>query len=140
LRLLGVDLGRKRIGLAVGETELAIATPRQTLAASGKLDTDADALTQYAKREEADAVVIGVPIMADAPDGGRMQRVCRELGAKLTARGLNVAYVDESLTSIEAQAALRETGLTAAQRKPRIDGESAARILERYMAEREANG
>jgi putative Holliday junction resolvase len=136
LRLLGIDFGRQRIGVAVGETELEIATPRQPLQASGKLDTDADAIAKIAKTEEADLVVVGVPEMADAGDGGRMQRGCRELGARLQRRGLRVEFVDEALTSVEAEAALRQTGLTAAKRKERRDGEAAARILERYMSER----
>jgi putative Holliday junction resolvase len=137
LRLLGVDFGRQRIGIAVAESVLAIATPRQPLKASGKLDTDADAIALLAKKEEVDLVVVGVPEMADASDGGRMQRACRELGARLERRGLRVQFVDESLTSVEADAALRQTGLTAAKRKGRLDGEAAARILERYMSERE---
>ncbi len=139
MRLLGVDLGRVRIGLAVGETEVEIATPRPALAASGKLDSDADAIAAFAKREEAERVVIGVPYMQDAPDGGRMQRICRELGTRLEARGVEVAYVDESLTSLEADAALTQTGFTAAKRKTRVDGEAAARILERYMSEIQGN-
>ena len=136
MRLLGIDFGRQRIGVAVGETELEIATPRQPLKASGKLDTDADAIARLAATEEVEIVVVGVPEMADAGDGGRMQRACREIGARLELRGLRVEFVDESLTSIEAEAALRQTGLTAAKRKDRLDGEAAARILERYMSER----
>ena len=136
MRLLGIDFGRQRIGIAVAESILAIATPRQPLKASGKLDTDADAILRLAKAEEADLVVVGVPELADAGDGGRMQRACRELGARLERRGLRVEFVDEALTSVEAEAALRQTGLTAAKRKVRLDGEAAALILERYMSER----
>lgn len=135
MRLLGIDFGRQRIGVAVGESILAIATPRQPLKASGKLDADADAIARIAAAEEVDVVVVGVPEMADAGDGGRMQRACRELGVRLGRRGLRVEYVDEALTSLEAEAALRQTGLTAAKRKARLDGEAAARILERYMNE-----
>ena len=136
MRVLGIDFGRLRIGVAVAETELAVATPRRPLKASGKLDTDADAIQRLAVSEEAEAVILGVPVMEQASDGGRMQRVCRELGSRLEARGLRVEYVDEALTSVEAEAALRQTGLNAAKRKLRLDGEAAARILERYMCER----
>ena len=135
MRLLGIDFGRHRIGVAVAESILAIATPRQPLKASGKLDTDADAIARIAAAEEVNLVVVGVPEMVDAGDGGRMQRACRELGARLERRGLHVEYVDEALTSVEAETALRQTGLTAAKRKVRLDGEAAARILERYMSE-----
>lgn len=140
MRLLGIDLGRKRIGIAVGESMLGIATPRQPLAASGTLDRDADAIAKLAKSEMADCVIVGIPEMANAGDDGRMQRACRELADRLVARGLTVDLCDESLTSVEADAALRETGLTAAKRKARIDGEAAARILERYMSKPEVGG
>lgn len=135
MRLLGVDLGRRRIGIAIGESILGIATPRPMLAASGKLDTDADVLAALARREAVDRVVVGIPLMADAADGGAMQRACRELAERLRRRELDVDLCDEAYTSIEAADALRQTGLTAAQRKGRIDSEAAARILERYMSE-----
>ncbi|MHB8636954.1 MAG: Holliday junction resolvase RuvX [Fimbriimonadaceae bacterium] len=136
MRLLGIDLGRRRIGVAVAESELEIATPRSPLRASGKLDSDADAIARIATAEAVAVVVVGVPEMEEADDGGRMQRACRELGARLSARGLRVEFVDEAFTSVEADLALRQTGLTAAKRKARVDGEAAARILERYMSER----
>ena len=135
MRLLGIDLGRRRIGIAVGETLLAVATPRPPLSASGKLDSDADAIVRLARQEQVDAVVVGVPELEDAGDCGRMQRACRELGGRLAERGVRVEFVDEAMTSVEAEAALRATGLTAAKRRVRRDGEAAARILERFMSE-----
>lgn len=134
MRLLGVDFGFKRIGLAIAETEVAIITPRPPIAASGTLKTDAVVLSEYAKKEAVDAVVIGLPLEEDGVDG-RMARICRTVGEHLTSMGHTVHTVDESLTSVQADAGLREQGLKASQRRKLRDGEAARVILERFINE-----
>ncbi|MCW5943662.1 MAG: Holliday junction resolvase RuvX [Fimbriimonadaceae bacterium] len=133
MRVLGVDFGGKRIGVAVGESDHRIATPRPTLAASGKLATDADALNALARREECGAVVVGVPLIEGQPTS--MSRVCGQLADRLRERGWTVHTVDESLTSVGAEATMAEAGLKASQTRRRVDGEAAARILERFFDE-----
>lgn len=140
MRLLGVDFGRKRIGLAVGVTEAGIASPRMRLEATGTLERDAAAIAAKAKSEEADAVVVGVPLLDNPPDGGRQQRICRMLAESLESRGLKVYTVDEAMTTVEAESLLRDAGLSAAKRGARRDGEAAARILERFMEEFASRG
>lgn len=140
MRLLGVDWGSRRIGFAVGELEAGIATPRTPLPASGSLQTDASRIAAMAEVEEVQRIVIGVPLQPD-PDGDpRQQRLCRTLAAKLTAQGLDVAIIDESLTSVEAENNLRTSGEGAALRRRRRDGEAACLILERYFAESDHEG
>ena len=132
MRLLGVDFGFSRIGIAVAETEPRLSVPREAIAASGSLATDARVLDALARREEVDAMVLGLPVEPSGEEG-RMAGVCRKLGAHLEAFGWHVELVDESLTSIEANAAMREHGLKAARRRKKVDGEAAVIILERYM-------
>ena len=127
MRLLGVDFGFKRIGLAIAETEAAIITPRPPLTASGTLKADAKVLSEYAKREEAVAIVIGLPLEEDGVEG-KMARICRTLAGHLTELGHRVEVVDESMSSVEADAGLREFGLKASQRRKLRDGE-AARLI-----------
>lgn len=135
MRLLGVDWGSRRIGFAVGELELGIASPRTPLPASGSLQTDASRIAAMAAVEEVERIVIGVPVQPDPEGDPRQQRLCRTLAEKLRAQGLDVAIVDESLTSIEAEGHLRAGGETAATRRRRRDGEAACLILERYFVE-----
>lgn len=130
MRVLGVDLGLKRIGLAVGEVEAAIATPRPVLQASGKLVDDALAIADLARQEEAERVIVGVP---EGVEGSRSERAARLLADRLREAGLDVLLVDESLTSVEASAAMTEAGLSVAERRRRVDSEAACRILERYF-------
>lgn len=132
MRLLGVDFGFKRIGLAIGETDARIATPRPAMAASGALKRDAEALNLLARREQAKAIVLGYPL-GDEGETGRMARIARTLKEHLEALGHQVHLVDESLTSVEAESAMLEAGLKASERKKARDGEAACRILERYM-------
>jgi putative Holliday junction resolvase len=132
LRLLGVDFGGARIGRAVAESEFRVASPRKPLAASGKLSTDAAALAELARNEEAELVVVGVPLVDEAET--KMSRVCRKLGEEIRSRGLRVEFCDESWTSQEAEAVMRDAGLKGSQVRKSSDGEAACRILERYLA------
>lgn len=132
MRLLGVDFGFKRIGLAVGDSETGFTTPCLPLPAAGALKRDAEAIHQQARKEQANAIVLGYPL-GDEGEAGRMARIARTLKEHLEALGHQVHLVDESLTSVEAESAMLEAGLKASVRKKHRDGEAACRILERYM-------
>ena len=100
--------------------------------ASGTLKRDAEAISLLAKREEVDAVVLGLPI-EESGEEGRMARICRTLAEHISGNGIVVHLVDESMTSVQADGALRQDGLKASQRRKLRDGEAAALILERYL-------
>ncbi|MFI5385496.1 MAG: Holliday junction resolvase RuvX [Fimbriimonadales bacterium] len=112
MRLLGVDFGFKRIGLAIAEKEHGIVTPRPNLRATGTLAKDAQRLVEMAKKEEVDLVVIGLPI-EESGEEGRMARICRALAGHIADGGVRVQVVDESFTSLEAEVRLRDGGSTA---------------------------
>lgn len=141
MRLLGVDFGFKRIGLAVAETDPGIVSARPSIEASGKLKTDAEQLASIARREEADLLILGLPI-EETGDEGRMARICRTLAGHIAELGIVVELVDERYTSTEADRNLREIStpdgkeLRASQRRKLKDGEAARLILERFMTER----
>jgi putative Holliday junction resolvase len=102
MRLLGVDFGFKRIGLAVADTGVALPSPRNAIAASGKLKTDAATLSAILNNEHAEAVVLGLPVEPSGEEG-RMARICRQLAGHLEERGHRVFFVDETLSSVEAE-------------------------------------
>lgn len=131
MRLLAVDLGTKRIGIAVGETDPRVVSPRPSLAAQGTLKRDAAQVSALASREETKNVVLGLPL--EDGEETRMARVCRQFGALLQAEGLTVHFVDETLSSVEAEAAMLEADIKASVRRKLRDGEAACRILERYL-------
>lgn len=129
-----MDFGRRRIGLAVGESDHRVATPRPPLAASGKLATDADRLAEFARSEGCDAIVVGLPLIEG--ETTPMSRIAERLTVELRQRGWVAHTVDEALTSVAAEAALAGAGFKASQTKRRVDGEAAARILERFFDEK----
>lgn len=132
MRLLGVDFGMARIGIAVGETEFTLATAKAPLKASGKLKVDAAAIVELAKKEEADLVVVGLPVEEDGEEG-KMARIARMLAGHIEAAGVKTALVDERMTSVEVEKGLRTLDLKASERRKLRDGEAASLILERYM-------
>ncbi len=129
-RVVGVDFGSKRIGIAVGITDFKIASPRSSLLASGKLSTDATAIQAIALKEEASMIVVGIP---ENVEDQRMANVCAKLAAEIRLLGLEVRTVDESFTSVEAIDDMRE--LKVSEKRKRKDGEAACRIIERYWDE-----
>ncbi len=145
MRALAIDFGFKKIGVAVGETEFGVAAARPPLAASGGLLKDARAIADLAKREEAEIVVLGLPL-EESGNEGRMARISRTLGAHLQALGVTVHWVDESYTSLEAagrladsvtRSVLGQPGTKSRQQRPdlkeKIHGEAAVLILERFQ-------
>lgn len=132
MRILGVDFGSRRIGIALAESEFGIGSARPSLPASGTLAKDAEAIAAVARREQADAVVVGIP---ENPGDERMSRVCHQLAEKIRALGLTVHTVDESLTTTLAEADLSAQGLKASKIRRQKDGESARRILDRFLSE-----
>jgi putative Holliday junction resolvase len=132
LRLLGVDFGFKRIGIAVGESEFGVVTPRPAITATGTLKLDAANLEAIFQKESADFVVLGLPVEEDG-NVGKMARVCQTVAGLLREKGIRVDLVDERYSSIEAESNLRQEDLKASQRRKLRDGESAVIILERYL-------
>lgn len=130
MRVLGVDFGSKRIGLAVGESEFGIVTPRNPLTPTGTLAKDARAIAEFAKGEVADCVVVGVPYNEQDQ---RMERICLRLAEEIGTFGISVVTVDESMTSVGAESVMSE--LKVSQVRRRKDGEAACRIVERFFSD-----
>lgn len=134
MRVLAVDFGGTRIGLAAGDFD-GVASPLAPLAASGTLARDAEAILKVAKSQEAELIVVGLPLN-EGGEETKMSRVCRKLADAISQHGVKVECVDESFTSMESEAALREEGLKASQVRKRVDGEAAVRIFERLRESR----
>lgn len=132
MRVLGVDFGTKRIGIAVGESEFKIVSPRPALTASGTLARDAETISSLVKAESAERVVVGIPYNEE---DRKMERICGLLAEELRKRGLTVDTVDEAMTSVGAEQVM--TDLRGSQVRRRKDGEAACRIVERYFFEQD---
>lgn len=131
-RLLGLDHGSRRIGVAVADTETGLAFVRPAIRRRRGV-TDVEAVTALAKDERADRVVLGLPRNMDGSEGPAAAAV-RRFGARLAAIGLDVDYADERLTSWQAadeQAAARRR---SDRRTGELDSLAARIILQEYLA------
>lgn len=135
-RVLAVDWGTKRVGLAVSDPSGTVARPLPTLSVRSARDAE-EQVAAVAKREEVDRVVVGLPLHMNG-SGGTSARRARRLGEALRKAGLAVDYLDERLTSEEAREFLRRRG----ERQPdrtRVDQVSALLLLREYLASEGGN-
>lgn len=131
-RLLGVDYGSVRVGLAISDADRVIASP---LATYERRDADKDAAyfrDQIAK-EQVVGLVIGLPVHLSGREGAKAVEA-RQYGEWLKQiSGLPVVFADERFTTVEAESALWNAGLTHKQRKGRRDRVAAQIMLQSYL-------
>lgn len=131
---IALDVGDVRIGVAVSDLLGITANPRETYVRK-KNDVDADIayFCEYAKREDADAFVLGLPKNMDGTEGPRAE-VTRQFGDMLEkASGISVYYQDERLTTVSAERMLIDADVRREKRKKVIDKVAATIILQSYL-------
>ena len=133
-RKVALDVGDVRIGVAVSDMLGITANPRETYVRKGKtFEDDINYFVKYAKEEDADAFVIGLPMNMDGTEGPRAE-VTREFGDALKeASGLQVIYVDERLTTVSAERMLIGADVRREKRKQVIDKVAATTVLQSYL-------
>jgi putative Holliday junction resolvase len=136
-RILALDLGKKRIGLALSDELGLTAQGLKTLEREGRRD-DIETLRKLAAESRVDLFLIGDPIhMSGAPS--RQGEYTREFARELEYKtGLPVKFWDERWTSREAERTLRGSGIAHGERKPAIDRLSAVILLQSYLDSAEA--
>lgn len=131
-RILSLDIGKRRIGIAVSDPLGFVARPVQTLQAVS-LNVDVAHIAQLAGELEAEMIIVGDPIHMSG-DPSMMSRRARKYGDLLAQRtGLPVVYWDERLTTVEAQRILQDSGVQPRQARQQIDAVAAAVILQSYL-------
>ena len=131
-RLLGIDTGRVRIGLAVCDRDWIIASPLETYTRQGEAQ-DAAYLKRLLDVEKIVGCVIGLPIHMSGEEGGMCDEA-RTFGTWLNALTQRpVIYHDERCTSAAAESILLEAKMTNKRRKARIDQLAARIILQSYI-------
>lgn len=142
-RVLGIDLGERRIGVATGDLNAGIALPLVTLSRAKSIGADAVVIARLAAEHRAEGLVVGLPFDMDGSEGLQATKTREWAEAIAQATSLPLRFRDERLTSERAE---RRIGLpargraggppTAAQRdayRARVDREAAALILQDEM-------
>ena len=129
MRLLGLDLGTKTIGIAVSDGMLAVASPVETLK-RGKFTRDAETLFAMIDDRKVGGLVIGLPVNMDGTEGPRCQSA-RQFARNLTAiRDMPYAFWDERLSTAAVERAMIDADLTRAKRAKVVDALAASYILQ----------
>lgn len=137
VRYLGIDLGRARIGLALADEVLCAARALEVVERRGD-EADLAAIRAVAAEYEVTHAVVGLPLNMDGSEGASA-RMARSFAPRLAAAlGVPVDLFDERLSTFEAEARLRDRGLSAREMKGRVDSEAAAVILQGWLDGRAA--
>lgn len=137
-RILALDIGAKRIGVAVSDELGLLATPR-TVIFRRSTEAALDEIVRLAQAEEASLLVVGLPISLDGQLHSQAQTVQRfgeRLRRRLEALQIPLVYADEMLSTVRAEERLRAAGVRPQRIRERIDAEAAAVILEEYLDQR----
>ena len=132
-RVMGVDFGDTRTGLAVSDVSRFLASGIGYVSPGG-IEKTADKVAEVAREQRASAVVVGLPKNMDGSEGFRAER-CRTFAEMLSERlgGVPVAMIDERMTTMSASRYLNETNTRGQKRKGVIDTLSAQIILQNAL-------
>ena len=133
MRLLGIDLGTKRVGVAITDELGFGAYPVATFLRGRARADDLATILRHAEQQQAEAIVMGLPLHADGTKGEWAQRVETFTKALSEATRLPVILHNEYLSSQEANEDLIAAGVKAKRRQQVIDQAAAVRILESYL-------
>jgi len=129
---LGLDLGEKRIGVAISDPQGLTARPLTVIARESR-EKDLERIRQLAAQFGAALIVIGLPLNMDGTEGPGARLAKRFANRVRRARELEVKLWDERLTTFEADQQMLESGLSPERRKELRDAVAAAVILQDYL-------
>lgn len=130
-RVIGLDHGARRIGVAVGDTESRMAFAREAIRRTS-LAHDLELIERLGADEHAELVVIGLPLLMDGTEGDEAARA-RAFGVAVAGIGMQIAYEDERLTSWEAGRQLAAGGRRPSRASGELDSTAARLILQQYL-------
>jgi len=132
MRALGLDLGHRRIGIAISDSDGLVSTPYTTLLANNQQD-DIVAILDIASREEVDLIVLGLPLSLDGGIGPQAQLTLDFCDLLRSATDVPVETWDERYSTLEAKAYLRDAGFTPSRVRARVDASAATVLLQSYL-------
>ena len=138
MRVLGIDYGLRRIGLALSDPTGTITSPLETVVRRAGKRPPITKLEAIARERDADHLVMGLPLSLDGSESEWCAEV-RSVGERLAERlSLDISFVDERMTSVRAERAVRGLGLPKRKRedKRRIDAAAAQLILQSWLDQR----
>ena len=130
-RILALDIGDVRIGVAVSDMTRTIATPVEVIKRVG-FGPDVKRISALCQQYETTEILSGLPLNMDGSEGFQAEKV-KLLCQQLEKAGMTVYYQDERLTTVTAEEALLEGNMHRAERKQNVDKVAAAIILQQWL-------
>ena len=130
-RIVALDVGDRRIGIAVSDALGITAQPIETYTRVG-YGPDVRRICQIAQQYETNRILCGLPLNMDGSRGFQAEKVA-QLAEKLEEAGLVVSYYDERMTTVLAEDALLEANMSRENRKKKVDMVAAVMILQSYL-------
>ncbi len=134
-RILGIDYGERRVGLAVSDPTHVIAQPLTTIIREGS-EAWWDQLAVIIVEQEVEAIVVGYPRTMKGTSSRQTEAVERFITRLQERESLPIYRYDERLTSVAARRALQQQGIKTGHRKEAVDRTAAALILQDYLDSR----
>lgn len=132
MRTLALDLGKRRIGLAISD-ELGITAQGLETLERTRIREDIDRLAQLVSQKGVSLILMGNPLHMTGAES-RQAEYARDFAARLGARtGVEVRFWDERLTTVAAQRVLKESGISIQKRAQAVDRLAAVILLESYL-------
>ncbi len=135
-RLLGLDIGDRRIGIALSDPLCMTAAGLETIERKNS-KIDVERVRQIAERHGAVQIIVGLPLNMDGSPGEQADKV-RSFASKLArATGLPIVYEDERLSTVSAIRLLTVQGVSTGKNKDIVDMQAAAIILQKFLDRKE---
>lgn len=134
MRALGIDLGERRIGVALSSG--SVASPLETLQRSGNHDADHQRILAIAEEWEIDVLVVGLPLSLDGSEGPAALLVRSEIAEMAAATSIPVVPYDERLTTVTATRLLKEGSVPGRSQRQMVDQVAAAVMLQAWLDRR----
>jgi putative Holliday junction resolvase len=136
VRVLALDLGSKRIGVAVSDLTGTVASPLTVLERSRSRRRDHERVAALVREEDAELVVVGLPLALSGEEGPAARAARAEVEGLATLIGVPIETFDERLTTVTAERALADAGVRGPARRQVVDKVAAAIILQSFLDRR----
>jgi putative Holliday junction resolvase len=137
MRFMGLDVGDKRIGVAISDESALIASPRETLLRTGNRK-DIAHLLDLARGEQVSEILVGMPFRLDGSSGPQAEKVGRFVEALRASTDITITTWDERFSTVRAEEAMIEADVSRERRRGVVDRVAAAIILQSYLDARRA--
>lgn len=135
-RVIGIDLGSKRIGVSVSDSDGVLALPYEVVQRSRDRASDHRRLKELAEEVDAVAIVVGLPLSLDGSEGPAARAALEEIEVLRSVVEVPVETIDERLTTVSADRSLQQMNMKAGARRRVVDKVAAAVLLQAWLDSR----